>query len=99
MRAAFLFSVISQIWLALFLFNSHAQQADNKPTRGDGLEAKLKAIEPKLKATFAELTEKAEGGDPAAQERVSQLLEYGEGVEVDLKSSFGWAEKSAEAGH
>ena len=99
MRAAFLFSVVSQLGLALILFNSHAQQADNKPTRGDGLAAKLKAIEPKLKATFAELTEKAEGGDPAAQKRVSQLLEYGEGVEVDLKSSFGWAEKSAESGY
>ena len=98
MRAAFLFRVVSQIGLALFLFNSHAQQADNKPTRGDGLAAKLKAIEPKLKTTFAELTEKAEGGDPAVQQRVSQLLEYGQGVAVDLEGSFGGAKKSAQAG-
>ena len=99
MRAAFLFGVVSQIGLALFLFNSQAQQADNKLTRGDGLVAKLKALEPKLKATFAGLTEKAEGGDEAAQEHVSQLLEYGQGVAVDLKASFEWAEKSARAGH
>ena len=68
MRSAFIFGVVSQIGLALFIFNSHAQQADNKqPTRGDGLVAKLKAIEPKLKETYAGLTEKAKGADAAAQ--------------------------------
>ena len=99
MRAAFLFGVVSQIGLALFIFNSHAQQADKQPTRGDGLVAKLKAIEPKLKDIYAVLTEKAMGGDAAAQEHVSRLLEHGQGVAVDLKGSFEWAGKSAHAGH
>ena len=98
MRAAFLFGVVSQIGLALFIFNSHAQQADKQPTRGDGLVAKLKAIEPKLKETYAALTDKAKGGAAAAQEHVSRLLEHGQGVAVDLEGSFGWAGKSAQAG-
>ena len=99
MRAAFLFGMITQIGLALFLFNSHAQQADNKPTRGDGLLAKLKAIEPELKQTFGALTEKAEGGDAVAQENLSRLLELGQGVDVNLRASFAWAEKSADGGY
>ena len=41
---------------------------------------------------------KAKGGDAAAQEHVSRLLEHGQGVPVDLEGSFGWAEKSAQAG-
>ncbi|MDP7011807.1 MAG: tetratricopeptide repeat protein [Verrucomicrobiota bacterium] len=99
MRVAFLFGVVSQVGLALFLCSGHAQQVDNKPTRGDGLVAKLKAIEPKLKATFSELKQNAEDGDGAAQERVSQLLEHGQGVAVDLKAAFSWAEKSADGGY
>ena len=99
MRAAFLFGVVSQIGLALFLFTSHAQQADNKPTRGDGLVAKLKEIEPKLKGTFAGLREKAEGGDAAAQDRICRLLIYGQGAKVDLESAFEWVGKSANAGY
>ena len=99
MRAAFFFGVVTQIGLALFIFNSHAQQVDNQPSRGDGLVAKLKEVEPKLKATFAELLEKAEGGDAAAQDRICRLLVHGQGTKVDLESAFGWAGKSANAGY
>ena len=99
MRAAFLFGVVSQVGLALFLCSGHAQQINNKPTRGDELIGKLKAIDPNLKATFTQLKQKAEDGDGAAQERVSQLLEHGQGVAVDLKAAFNWAEKSADGGH
>jgi TPR repeat protein len=99
MRKAFIFSVVSQIGLAIFLLTSHAQPVAKPPTRGDGLAAKLKVIEPKLEAAFAAMKEKAEGGDAAAQDRLSRLLIYGQGMAVDLKAAFEWAEKSAQAGH
>ena len=99
MRKAFIFSVVSQIGLAVFLFSSHAQPVAKPPTRGDLLAAKLKAVEPELAAAFAALKEKAEGGDAAAQDRLSRLLIFGQGTAVDLPVAFGWAEKSAKSGH
>ena len=99
MRKVFIFSVVSQIGLAVFLFSSHAQPVAKPPTRGDLLAAKLKAVEPELAAAFAALKEKAEGGDAAAQDRLSRLLIFGQGTAVDLPVAFGWAEKSAKSGH
>ena len=99
MRVAFIFGVVTQIGLACFLFNSHAQQAGKNPTRGDGLLAKLEEVEPELKKTFAALADKAESDDSEAQENVSRLLARGQGVAVDLKASFEWVEKSAQGGY
>lgn len=99
MRKAFILGVVGQIGLAIFLFTSHAQPVAQPPTRGDLLAAKLRAVEPELAAAFAAMKEKAEGGDAAAQDRLSRLLIYGQGTAVDLPVAFGWAEKSAKAGY
>jgi len=100
MRKAVIFGVVGQLILAAFLLTSHAQQQAAKPaTRGDKLPDKLAAIAPDLAMAFDELKQRAEGGDAAAADRVSRLLIYGQGTAVDLKAAFGWAEKSAQAGH
>ncbi len=68
---------------------------ESRPTRGDGLEAKLKEAAPALEAEFSQLKEQAEKGNTASQYQLSRLLIFGVGAPVDLKAAFGYAKKSA----
>ena len=99
-------SVIARVGglLVLGLFASViAQPSDevpeSQPTRGDGLEAKLKEAAPALVAEFSRLKEQAEEKNTEAQYRLSRLLIFGVGAPVDLKAAFGYAKKSAAGGY
>ena len=82
MRFAFI------LWLSGFLsaglFSQDAPVPAEAPTRGTALPDKLKAVAPKLAAHYAAELAKAKAGDGLAQHEVSQLLEWGQGVPVDL---------------
>ena len=86
MRFAFI------LWLSGFLsaglFSQDAPVPAEVPTRGTALHDKLKAVAPKLAAHYAAELAKAKAGDGLAQHEVSQLLEWGQGVPVDLPKAF-----------
>ncbi len=98
MRVATIQSVAGGVFFILFVLGA-AQPAEQQSTRGDGLAAKLEKAAPNLEEQFSNLKEKAEGGDVSAQYRLSQLLVFGVGVQVELKAAFEYAEKSAEEGY
>ena len=97
MRFAYFFG-LSGI-LAGSLFSQEGPPQDDVPTRGTALPDKLKAVAPQLAAHFEATLTKAKANDAAAQHEISQLLEWGQGTPVDLKSAFDWANKSAGAGY
>ena len=98
MRLATIQSVLGVLLFSLVLHTS-AQAAEQKPTRGDGLAAKLAKAKPDLEVQFSNLRERAEGGDVQALHQLSRLLVFGVGVQVDLKAAFAYAKKSAEGGY
>ena len=102
MRLAVISRVGSVLVLGLFA-SVIAQPSDgapeSRPTRGDGLESKLKEAALALEVEFSQLKERAEEGNAAAQYQLSRLLIFGEGTPVDLKAAFGYAEKSAAGGY
>ena len=86
-------------FLSISLFSQNAPVPAEVPTRGAALPAKLKAAAPKLAARYTAELIQAEAGDALAQHEVSELLEWGQGVPVNLPRAFEWAKKSAAAGH
>ena len=97
MRFAFILGLTGL--LSVSMFSQDAPVPAEAPTRSAALPDKLKAVAPKLAARYADELAKAKAGDGLAQHEVSQLLEWGQGVPVDLPAAFQWAKKSAEAGH
>jgi hypothetical protein len=102
MRLSVIGRVVSLLILGLFA-SVIAQPSDegpeSRPTRGDGLEAKLKEAAPALEVKFSQLKEQAAAGNAAAQYQLSQFLIFGVGAPVDLKAAFAYAKKSAAGGY
>ena len=97
MRFAYIFGLSGL--LSATLFSQDPPVPADAPTRGAVLPDRLKAAVPKLAAGYAAELTKAEAGDALAQYEVSELLEWGQGVPVNLPRAFEWAKKSAAAGH
>ena len=97
MRFAYIFGLSG--FLSATLFSQDPPVPADAPTRGAALPDKLKAAAPKLAARYTAELIQAEAGDALAQHEVSELLEWGQGVPVNLSRAFEWAKKSAAAGH
>lgn len=53
----------------------------------------------KLVSRYKKILPKAEAGDVVAQFDVASMLEHGDGVKKDVRSSVAWYKKAAEQGH
>jgi TPR repeat protein len=60
----------------------------------------LRALKNKAyKAEFADILPQAESGDAAAQNRIGEMYEFGQGVERDTDAAFAWYRKAADQGN